>query len=255
MKRNAKASRRKEKAELHEPKVQVPPPYEPTEHERRTLTAHFAKRGEEPPLPALVVLKDGTVTVDHPEPAVGVIILARALGTSQAMFFSMIVDPLVKAATANGTVDHLALNSLVAFVASMRPRDELEAALATQMAITHLLTATMGRRLLRAEMLAQSDSAERAFNKLARTFTTQIEALKRYRTGGEQKVTVKHVTVNSGGQAIVGNVTHGGAPAEPALTGTATITAGDEQPLPGLLALPPEAIVTEGGGGALKSGN
>jgi hypothetical protein len=36
-----------------------------------------------------------------------------------------------------------------------------------------------------------------------------MEALKRYRTGGEQKVTVQHVTVGEGGQAIVGNVTHG----------------------------------------------
>ena len=34
----------------------------------------------------------------------------------------------------------------------------------------------------------------------------QVEALKRYRTGGEQKVTVQHVTVNDGGQAIVGSV-------------------------------------------------
>jgi hypothetical protein len=35
----------------------------------------------------------------------------------------------------------------------------------------------------------QQDSAERAFNKLARTFTAQVEALKRYRIGGEQKIT------------------------------------------------------------------
>ena len=40
----------------------------------------------------------------------------------------------------------------------------------------------------------------------ARTYATQMEALKRYRTGGEQKVTVHHVSVNEGGQAIVGNV-------------------------------------------------
>jgi hypothetical protein len=49
-------------------------------------------------------------------------------------------------------------------------------------------------------------TAERVFNKLARTFAVQVEALKRYRTGGEQKVTVQHVTVNEGGQAIVGTV-------------------------------------------------
>ena len=38
-----------------------------------------------------------------------------------------------------------------------------------------------------------------------------MEALKRYRTGGEQKVTVQHVSVSEGGQAIVGNVTQGAA--------------------------------------------
>jgi hypothetical protein len=42
---------------------------------------------------------------------------------------------------------------------------------------------------------------------LTRTFAAQMEALKRYRTGGEQKVTVQHVSVAEGGQAIVGNVT------------------------------------------------
>ena len=35
----------------------------------------------------------------------------------------------------------------------------------------------------------------------------QMETLKRYRTGGEQKVTLQHVSVSEGGQAIVGNVT------------------------------------------------
>ena len=38
-----------------------------------------------------------------------------------------------------------------------------------------------------------------------------MEALKRYRSGGEQKMTVQHVHVAEGGQAIVGNVN---APAE-----------------------------------------
>jgi hypothetical protein len=34
----------------------------------------------------------------------------------------------------------------------------------------------------------------------------EMAALKRYRTGGEQKVAVQHVSANDGGQAIVGNV-------------------------------------------------
>src|SRR5437016_317121 len=57
--------------------------------------------------------------------------------------------------------------------------------LAAQMATVHMATMTFARRLKHVDTIPQQDSAERAFNKLARTFTTQMEALKRYRTGGE----------------------------------------------------------------------
>ena len=82
--------------------------------------------------------------------------------------------------------------------------------LAAQMAATHNATMTFARRLAHVENIPQQDSAERAFNKLARTFAAQVEVLKRYRSAGGQTVRVEHVTVNEGGQAIVGNVTHGG---------------------------------------------
>jgi hypothetical protein len=49
---------------------------------------------------------------------------------------------------------------------------------------------------------------------LREPFVTQMEVLKRYRSGGEQTVTVQHVNVSEGGQAIVGNVTQH-APAVP----------------------------------------
>ena len=42
--------------------------------------------------------------------------------------------------------------------------------------------------------------------KLLRTYTMQIEALQRHRGKGEQKMTVEHVHVHAGGQAIVGEV-------------------------------------------------
>ena len=41
-------------------------------------------------------------------------------------------------------------------------------------------------------------------------FRGQVEALKKYRSAGEQTIKVQHVTVNEGGQAIVGNVSQGG---------------------------------------------
>jgi hypothetical protein len=66
---------------------------------------------------------------------------------------------------------------------------------------------SVARRLAQAENIQQQDSDVSAFNKLARTYPAQMDALKRYRTGGEQqKVTVQHVSVNNGAQAIVGDV-------------------------------------------------
>lgn len=46
--------------------------------------------------------------------------------------------------------------------------------------------------------------------KLTRTFTAQMEALSKYRNKGKQKITVEHVEVKDGGQAIVGNVENRG---------------------------------------------
>ena len=60
------------------------------------------------------------------------------------------------------------------------------------------------------DTLPQHDSAERSLNKLARTFACQLEALKRYRSKGNQHIVVERVTVSDFGQAIVGNVSQGG---------------------------------------------
>jgi hypothetical protein len=72
-----------------------------------------------------------------------------------------------------------------------------------------------GGRMANAEQLPQFEAHEKAYNKLARTYTAQVEALRKYRNGGKQTVTVQHVNVEDGGQAIVGNVeTRGRVPDE-----------------------------------------
>jgi hypothetical protein len=78
--------------------------------------------------------------------------------------------------------------------------------LAAQRAAVHNATMTFARRLDHIDTIPQQDSAQNAFNKLARTFATQVSPLKDYRSKGEQKMTVQDVHVAEGGQAIVGNV-------------------------------------------------
>src|SRR5277367_5060611 len=95
---------------------------------------------------------------------------------------------------------------MLSIVKGIKPRDQIEAMLAAQMAAVHVASITFARRLAHVDNIPQQDSAERAFNKLTRTFAAQLSALKEYRSKGEQKITVQHVHVAEGGQAIVGNV-------------------------------------------------
>src|SRR5271169_7262651 len=102
--------------------------------------------------------------------------------------------------------DEAGTNFMLSIVKGIKPRDQIEAMLAAQMAAVHMASMTFARRLAHVDNIPQQDSAERAFNKLMRTFAAQVSALKEYRSKGEQKMTVQHVHVAEGGQAIVGNV-------------------------------------------------
>ena len=94
----------------------------------------------------------------------------------------------------------------VAALREIAPKDTFEGMLAAQMLGTHnLAMACLGR----AASADHADTMTRNIElgtKLTRTFTAQLEALNRHRGKGQQKVTVEHVTVNAGGQAIVGSV-------------------------------------------------
>jgi hypothetical protein len=188
-------------------------PYEPTPYERRTLDAFHAKEKEKPPAPRIKVSEKNGVTqlvFDQPESAIAQARILEALGTHDFDFMNGLIDQLANVSVKGEKVDERELNFVLSVVKGIEPRDQVEAMLAAQMAATHNATMTFARRLNRVENIPQQDSAERAYNKLARTFAAQVEALKRYRSGGEQTVRVEHVTVNEGGQAIVGNVSPGG---------------------------------------------
>ncbi|WP_157440926.1 hypothetical protein [Aestuariivita boseongensis] len=99
---------------------------------------------------------------------------------------------------------------MLSIVKDIEPRDAVERMLAVQMATTHVALVRQGNRMAYAQHLPQFEAHEKAYNKLARTFTAQVEALRKNRNGGKQTVTVQHVNVEEGGQAIVGNVATGG---------------------------------------------
>jgi hypothetical protein len=63
------------------------------------------------------------------------------------------------------------------------------------MAGIHNSIMLMTQRLARSETIVEQDSTERALNKLARTFVSQVEALERHRGAG-QSVTVRSIAAS-----------------------------------------------------------
>jgi hypothetical protein len=131
--------------------------------------------------------------------------LLSTFGTADPGFASLMLSGVMNASCSKvpGSEDG---NDALAAVSGIGARDEIEGMLATQMVTTHLAAMTALRRVKVSENVAQQDSNGNLAVKLLRTFTAQVEALQRYRGKGQQKVTVEHVHVNAGGQAIVGVV-------------------------------------------------
>ena len=176
-----------------------------------TAAKKYLARLEAKPSGRFKVSKHGSnlqIGFDHPHQLVGRALVMDALASADEDFLNGIMNQLANASAHGQDIDERGLNFMLSVIKGIEPRDQLEAMLAAQMGAVHVASMTFARRLVHVKTIPQQDSAERAFNKLTRTFAMQMEALKRYRSGAEQKVTLQHVSVAEGGQAIVGNVTH-----------------------------------------------
>ena len=192
--------------------------YDPTPAEKEKVEKLRARLQARPPSPDMKLRMDGKgilhITIKHTDPDFAQILMMADLGANDLAFYHGLSGHVATLGSHKRQIDEEASNFALSVIRGIEPRDQLEAMLAAQMAAVHAATMMFARRLNHVETIPQQDSAERALNKLARTFATQLEALKRYRTGGQQKVTVEHVTVNAGGQAIVGNIARGGEGAD-----------------------------------------
>ncbi len=185
------------------------PEYDPTPAEKEAIEEFLAFPDE---LPQYISVPHfpNMIKFRHPRQEVAGAVVMKAVGISDQRLYTSLVSQVTNALSRGQEPDVGELNAAIAMVAGIAPRDNLEAMLAFQMATVHVLSLRHARSMVTSERIDQLDIQERIVNKLMRTFTTQMEALRKHRNGGSQKMTVEHVHVYSGGQAIVGNVTHRG---------------------------------------------
>ena len=105
------------------------------------------------------------------------------------------------------------LSPTIAALMGIAPKDELEGMMAAQLVAAHNAAMECYRRAMIGEQSFEGrrENLTQA-NKLSRTYAALVEALNRHRGKGQQKVTVEHVHVHAGGQAVVGMVAAPGQP-------------------------------------------
>ena len=99
----------------------------------------------------------------------------------------------------------------------IKPTDDIERMLAAQMVATHNSAMECFRRAaLDPQSFEGRDLNLKHAVKLSAIYAQQMDALNKHRGKGQQKVTVEHVHIESGAQAVVGNIRTGDKPAQPA---------------------------------------
>src|SRR3954471_24297905 len=150
----------------------------------------------------------GVIQVRHPSEETGDL---KFLGGSASDDFNTILAHQVTTTLWFGRADEddraKFRAAAVAGLAGIGPRDELEGMLGAQLIAAHSAVIKCYRRAMIPDQTFEGhrESLTQA-NKLSRTYVTLLEALNRHRGKGQQKVTVEHVHVHPGGQAIVGAV-------------------------------------------------
>jgi hypothetical protein len=194
--------------------------YVPTEAEAKVLARQARRRSRLPPTPPVTVVSErnesgervAVLKIEHADKTGKILdsLLAAAIAVDDPRFLHGVLNGLINASQSDGQISNDLFNMSFAFVAGIQPRDHVEVLLTSQMAAIHIATMEMATRLAASKNHEMRIASEKAVNRLARTFAAQVEALKRYRSKGEQRVYVERVNVEKGGQAIVGPVSHQG---------------------------------------------
>ena len=190
-----------------------------TDEERARLAKH-QERAKRKPIKFKTVESDSgvpTIKLQEPDDPLFEIKLLESLGTPdkdiQKYLLEQVIHTFSGAASIDGTNTGKAVpstNNALAILAGIQPKDELEAMLAVQMIGVHNMAMETLKRAMLSDQTFEGKQANVAQStKMLRTFMAQMETLKKYRTGGQQKMIVEHVHVNEGGQAIVGTVNQG----------------------------------------------
>jgi hypothetical protein len=182
---------------------------EPTDAERAEVRDYVARAKARRRSPRFTVERPPGQLVRlnqaHVHPGVAAVRLMNALGTTSVDLADCLVSQILNAThlqSSSGPISEQTLNAAAAAVTGIGPQDEAEAMLAAQMVGVHWTAMELLRQIGATGNRLRCNDAGNLAVKLLRTYTAQIEALKRYRSAGEQRVVVQHVNVTAEQAAV-----------------------------------------------------
>jgi hypothetical protein len=151
--------------------------------------------------------KPTIVVADDPEDLQGK--LKRFGGSQSDNWNNLLANQAVSTLcpTNNAETRSRQYSATLAALGGIGPKDEVEGMIAAQLIAAHYAAMECYRRAMVSEQTFEGRHENlRQATKLSRASAALLEALNRHRGKGQQKVTVEHVHVHAGGQAIVGTV-------------------------------------------------
>src|SRR4051812_43375620 len=218
--RNGRADMARNPPEAEKPASLPVTKLEPTEAEQAEILAHAERKKTRRRAPRLAVhQQEGSRLQVMPAgvhaDATGARLM-NALGTIDLDLAECLASQIVNAANlqaSNEPVSVANLNAALAAVTGIAPRDEAEAMLAAQMVGVHWIAMALLSKAGSTNDRALLNDVGNLAVKLLRTYTAQIETLKRYRSAGEQRVVVQHQHVNVTADQAAVQVNSGADPA------------------------------------------
>lgn len=142
--------------------------------------------------------------------------ICKATGTHSTEAAALILNQAANARSWPKVDPNIAVNDALTVIEELGPRNTLEAMLAVQMISAHDAALRFMHRATRENQDPEIiDLNVVRATKLMRLFAEQLDAMQKLKgTAGQQKVTVEHVHVHEGGQAIVGAVSASTKPGE-----------------------------------------
>lgn len=132
--------------------------------------------------------------------------IGSATGTSEKELQDRLLNQVLAGVwVRNGHSEDGALMATLTALEALAPTDAAEGMLATQMVATHeAAMECLHRAMISEQTFEGRDVNLKHAEKLMQIYARQLEVLDKRKGRGQQKITVEHVTVEAGGQAIMG---------------------------------------------------